>query len=65
MVLETVDELPHASVAVNLLTWDLEHPVLVIAPSVCVTVGVPQPSVAEAEPSAAVTAAEVGLHPKF
>jgi hypothetical protein len=56
--------LPQASVAVNVLVCDLEHPLLVTAPSDDVTVGVLHASVAVAEPSAALIAADVGLHPR-
>lgn len=54
-----------ASVAVNVLICERLQPVLVMDPSLCDNVGVPHPSVAVAEPSAAVIADEVGLHPKF
>jgi hypothetical protein len=64
-VLLTVDVLPHASVAVNVLTCVRVHPLLLTAPSFCVTVGVPQTSDAVAEPSAFVMSDAVGLHPKF
>ena len=63
-VLETVDVLPHASVAVKVLICVLVHPVDVIEPSEELTVGIPQASVAVAEPSAAVIADDVGLHPR-
>jgi hypothetical protein len=62
-VLETVDVLLHPSRAVNVLVCERLQPVLVIAPSVCVIVGDPQPSVAVAEPSAALIADKDGLHP--
>jgi hypothetical protein len=65
IVLLTDDVLPHASVAVNVLICVRVHPLLLTAPSLCVTVGVPQASVAVAEPSAVVMAVDVGLHPKF
>src|SRR4030095_15213823 len=47
----------------NVLVCDLEQPVLFIIPSEELTVGVPQPSVAVAAPSAALIAAAVGLQP--
>jgi hypothetical protein len=62
-VLETVDVLLHPSRAVNVLVCERLQPVLVITPSVCVIVGDPQPSVAVAEPSAALIADKDGLHP--
>ena len=62
-VLEVVDVLLQASVAVKVLVCDLVQPTVVIDPSDEVIVGVPQPSVAVALPSAASTAAPVGLHP--
>lgn len=62
-VLETVDVLPHPSLAVNVLVCDRPHPLLCKAPSVDDIVGVPHASVAVAVPSAAVIADEVGLHP--
>ena len=62
----TVDDavavLPQASVAVNVLVCDLIQ-VPVTGPSLDVTVGVPQASVAVAVPSAASIAADDGLHP--
>ena len=62
-VLDVVAVLPQASVAVNVLVCDLPHPVVTIAPSVDVTVGVPQASVAVAVPSAPSIVAVDGLHP--
>jgi hypothetical protein len=62
-VRDAVDVLPQASVAVNVLVCEREHPLLVTAPSDDVTVGVPQASVAVADPNAALMAADVGLHP--
>src|SRR5204862_154212 len=56
--------LPQASTAVNVLICVTVHPAVVAAPSVDVTVGVPQASLAVAVPSAASIAADVGLHPK-
>src|SRR6266496_2023741 len=63
-VLDAVAVLPHASVAMNVLVCEREHPLLETAPSDNVTVGVPQASVAVADPNAASIAAEVGLHPR-
>ena len=61
-VLEIVDVLLQASVAVNVLVCDLLH-VPLMAPSEEVTVGVPQASVAAAVPNAAVIADARGLQP--
>ena len=62
-VRDIVDVLPQPSIAVHVLVWDLLHPVVIIAPSVEVTVGVPQASVAVAVPSAPSIVAAEGLHP--
>lgn len=62
-VFDTVAVLPQASMAVNVLTCVNVQPELVIAPSLCVTVGVPQASVAVALPNAVFMAPPVGLHP--
>ena len=62
-VLDVVAVLPQASVAVNVLVCDLLHPLVIIAPSVDVTAGVLQPSVAVAVPSAPFIVAVDGLHP--
>ena len=62
-VLEVVDVLLQASVAVKVLVCDLVQPTVVIDPSNEVIVGVPHPSLAVAKPSAAPIAAPVGLHP--
>ena len=62
-VLDIVALLPHPSVAVNVLVCDLRH-APTAAPSSCVIVGVPQPSVAVADPRAAVIADTRGLQPK-
>src|SRR5258705_2728093 len=62
-VLDVVAVLPQASVDVNVLVCDLIHPLLLIVPVLTVTIGVPQASVAVADPSAASIAADVGLHP--
>jgi len=64
-VLPTVDVFPQPSIAVNVLICERLQPELVIAPSLCDKVGVPQASVAVAEPRAVIIAAGVGLHPKF
>ena len=63
-VLVVVAVLPHASVAVKVLICDCKHPLLLMFPSLEVIVVAPQPSVAVAEPSAAVISDAVGLHPK-
>jgi len=47
----------------NVLIWDLKHPLLLIAPSVNVTIGVLHAAVAVAEPSAAVISEADGLQP--
>ena len=62
-VLVMVAVLPQASTAINVLVCDTEQEEVVIVPSVDVIVGVLQPSVAVAEPSAAEIADEVGLQP--
>jgi len=62
-VLVSVAILPQPSVAVNVLVCDLEHPVEITAPSLGTRVGVPQRSVADAVPRAALICAVVGLHP--
>ena len=61
-LLDVVAVLPHASVAVKILVCERKHPLLLIAPSTCVTVGMPHPSVAVADPS--VASILVGLHPR-
>ena len=58
---QAVEELPQASVAVNVLFCDWLHPVLPTVPLINVTVGVPQASVADAEPRAASIFAVEGL----
>src|SRR6266487_2492117 len=63
-VRDVVAVLPHTSVAVHVLVCERKHPLLCTAPSVDVTVGVPQLSVADAEPRAALIAAVVGLQPR-
>ena len=62
-VLEVVAELPQPSIAVNILVCEEEQLLVDTVPSVNVIVAVLQPSVADAEPSAAVIADEVGLQP--
>jgi hypothetical protein len=62
-VRDVVAVLPQPSVAVHVLVCARPHPVLTIAPSVDVTVGVPQASVAVAVPNAPFIAAVDGLHP--
>ena len=57
------EELPQASIAVNVLVLEAEQDVVDIAPSLAVTDAVPQPSEAVAVPRAAVIADEVGLQP--
>ena len=54
----------HASLAVNVLTCVTVQPEVVAVASLDVIVGVPQPSVAVAVPSAAVISVGKGLHPK-
>ena len=63
-VLATVDVLPHPSLAVNVLTWSREQPVLITAPSLCVTVVAPHPSLAVAVPNAPSISAAEGLQPR-
>jgi hypothetical protein len=57
--------LPQPSTIDHDLVCERLHPVLVIAPSVCVTVGVLHASVDVAEPNAAFNAAADGLQPAF
>jgi hypothetical protein len=57
-------ELPQPSEAVNVLSCDLKHPLLLIAPSVNVTTGVLHAAVAVAEPRAAVISEAEGLQPR-
>jgi hypothetical protein len=64
-VRDVVAVLPHASVAVNVLVCIRVHPSLDILPVDEVTVGLPQASVAVAEPNAASIAAADGLQPRF
>ena len=62
-VLDVVAELPQPSTAVNTLVCEEEQLLVDIAPSVEVILTTLQPSVADAEPSAAVIADEAGLQP--
>ena len=62
-VLNAVELLPHASVAVEVLVSVRSHPDDDTVLSIEVNVGVPQLSVAVAKPSAASIFAAVGLHP--
>jgi hypothetical protein len=62
-VLVTVAVLPQASVAIKVLVCEEEQVLVDTAPSLEVIVGVPQPSVAVAEPSAAVISEAAGLQP--
>jgi len=55
--------LPQTSVAVNVRTCVRKHPLLSTGPLEEVTAGVPQLSVADAEPRAALMAEEDGLQP--
>jgi len=64
-VRDAVTVLPHPSVAVQVLVCDRSHPLLTTAPSVEVTVGVPQASVDVAEPSALLIAPVDGLQPRI
>jgi hypothetical protein len=63
-VREVVAVLPQASVAVNVLVCEALQEVVDIVPSVNVTVGVPQASLALAVPNAASISEEAGLHPR-
>src|SRR6187399_3072210 len=62
-VLEVVAELPQPSTAVNILVCEEEQLLVDTAPSVNVIVAMLQPSVADAEPSAAVISEAAGLQP--
>ena len=62
-VLEVVDVLPQASMAVNVLVCEALQEDVVIVPSVTVMVGVPQASEAVAEPRPALISEAAGLHP--
>ena len=61
-VLDAVEVLPQKSLAVNVLVCDSTQSLVTGILSLNVTVGVPQPSVAVAVPSAASTADALGLH---
>ena len=63
-VVEVVAVLPQASIAEYVLVNEALHEVVTIVPSLNDRVGVPQPSVADAVPRAAVIADEVGLQPR-
>jgi uncharacterized membrane protein HdeD (DUF308 family) len=62
-VLAAVEVLPHASIAVNVLVCEREQILVTIAPSINVTVGIPQASVAVAVPNAPSIVAVEGLQP--
>jgi hypothetical protein len=62
-VLTAVAELPQPSEAINVLVCEALHPLVITAPSVKVTIGVPHAAVAVAEPSAAVISEAEGLQP--
>jgi hypothetical protein len=62
-VLEAVAVLPQASIAVNVLVCERSQLLLLTLPSLCVTVVVPQASVADAEPSALLISDAAGLQP--
>jgi hypothetical protein len=63
-VLTAVAVLPQASTAVNVLVCEAEQEVVIIVPSLNVSVGVPQASVAVAVPRAAVISEAEGLQPR-
>jgi hypothetical protein len=65
MVREVPEKLPQASVAVKVLVCVRLQPLEMRIPSKKETTGVPQLSVAEAVPSAALIWAAVGLQPAF
>jgi hypothetical protein len=64
-VLDIVDTLAQPSIAVNVLVCERLHPLLITGPSLNVSVGVPQASVAVAPSSAADIETPVGLQPRF
>jgi hypothetical protein len=64
-VLDIVDTLAQPSIAVNVLVCERLHPLLITAPSLNVSVGVLQASVAVAPSSAADIETPVGLQPRF
>ena len=63
IVLDAVEVLPQASIALNVLVCEREQPSLVTLPSLEVTVGLLHASVAVAVPKAPLIAPEDGLHP--
>ena len=63
IVLDAVAVLPQTSLTVNVLVCEREQLVLVILPSLEVTVVLPHASVADAVPKAALRSAADGLHP--
>ena len=63
IVLEVVAVLPQPSLAVNVLVCERLHPLVLIVPSILVTIVVPQTSVAVAEPRAAFISDVDGLQP--
>jgi hypothetical protein len=64
-VLDALEELPHASIDINVLVCVRLHPSLCTAPSLDTIVGAPHASAEVAKPNAALIAATLGLHPKF
>ena len=64
VVLDAVDVLPHASLAIHVLVCDREQPVLTTAPSLCNKVVAPHASVAVAVPRAAFIDEATGLQPR-
>ena len=62
-VRDVVAVLPQASLAVNVLVCERLQPVVPTGPSLDVTVGVPQASVAVAVPNAPLISPADGLHP--
>ena len=62
-VLDAVDVLSHASIAVHVLVCVRTHPVLVTLLLLCVIVGAPHASVAVAVPNAVLISTASGLHP--
>ena len=63
IVLDALDVLLHASLAVNVLVCERAHPLLDTDPSLELTVGVLTASVAVAVPSAEFISPAEGLHP--
>jgi hypothetical protein len=63
-VVEAVAVLPQASLAVNVLVSEAEQEVITIVPSLDVSVGLPQASLAVAVPRAAVISEAEGLQPR-